>query len=171
MSTPSRQDPTKETTPHRTPPPKTARPALRRREEASPGRWFRDPFERLLEPFHRGWMSPFEGSCREWHWSLDVRENDDSVLVRTEAPGFEPEDFDIQVHGDELSVRAAHAEDKDEGDGGRRAWRSEDYCRTVTLPAAVDPDKVEAEYRNGVLLVTLPKAAGARSRRITVRGA
>ena len=59
-----------------------------------------EPFTRLFDQFSRSWLGLSGGW--EGRWGLDIREEDDNVIVRAEAPGFEPSDFDIQVRGDQL---------------------------------------------------------------------
>jgi HSP20 family protein len=130
----------------------------------------REEFDRMFDQFFRGWPAPWEGAGRDWHWGLDVREDDGTVVVRAEAPGFEPGDFDLQVRGDQLTLRASHKAEGEEQERGYREWRQQELYRSVTLPAGVDADKVEANYRNGVLTVTLPKTEEGRGRRITVQG-
>ena len=94
--------------------------------------------------------------------------NAGEVVVRADAPGFETEDFDIQVSGNQLTIRAEKKqEDKDETNGFSYSERR--LHRSVTLPAGADPDKVEARYRNGVLEVHLPKSPEAQGKRITVK--
>lgn len=127
------------------------------------------PFDRLFEQFFRGWPALWAACGRDWHWGLDVREDDTAVTVQADAPGFEPGDFDLQVRGDQLVLRAAHEEEEGEK-GGPREWRRQEFYRSVSLPPGIDPDKVEAKYRNGVLTVTLPKTEASKGRRITVQG-
>ena len=91
------------------------------------------------------------------------------MVVRAEAPGFEPGDFDLQVRGNQLTLCACHQDDSGKTDGGYQ-WSRQEFSRTVTLPDDVDPEKVEANYRSGVLTVTLPKAKPSSSRKITVQG-
>jgi HSP20 family protein len=128
----------------------------------------RDEFDRLFDQFSRGWLGAPAGRW-EGGWGLDVREDDNAVTVRAEAPGFEPSDFDIQVRGDQLVMRATHKAEEEE-EGGYRQWRRQEFYEAVTLPAEVDADKVKAGYRNGILTVTLPKSEGGKARRITVEG-
>jgi HSP20 family molecular chaperone IbpA len=105
-------------------------------------------------------------------WDVNMDETDKEVVVRAEAPGFEPGEFDIDVRGDMLTIRAEHKETEDQAkEGAARQWGSRRLERSFTLPVTVDPDKVEAHYRNGVLEVHLPRTeqappgAGSRSRR------
>ncbi len=132
----------------------------------------REEFVRLFDRYARGWLGVPAGVWEAgWRgWGLDVWEDDNAVVVRAEAPGFEPSDFDLQVRGDQLILRAAHKAEAEDKDRGYREWRRQEFYRTVPLPAGVDPDKVKANYRHGVLMVTLPKTETGKPRRITVEG-
>jgi HSP20 family protein len=116
-----------------------------------------------------GWLA----SDRWGFMAADVFDDDDRVLVRIEAPGMKREDFDIAIEGDVLSVSGEKRFDR-ESDAGRYrvlqcAYGS--FRRELALPAAVDAAKVKASYRDGVLRIELPKADGARARRIAVKTA
>jgi HSP20 family protein len=122
------------------------------------------PFELM----RRELDSLFERMFGDWptvnEWGLRVEETDKEHVVRAEAPGFEAGDFDVQVSGDVLHIRAERkADDKGRSEEARLE-------RWVTLSPGVDRDKVEARYRNGVLEVRLAKAPEALGRRIEVKG-
>ncbi len=121
---------------------------------------FRNEFDTLFDRFFSGWP---DGNWTGW--GLDADETDTAVTVRMDAPGFEPGDFDVQVSGDTLRITAERKAEK--GDKGTYERR---FQRSITLPAAVTADKVEAKYRNGVLELTLPKAEQARWKKIAVKG-
>jgi HSP20 family protein len=128
----------------------------------------RHEFDRLYDQFYRSWPASWEEAGRGWHWGLDVQETDDAVVVRAEAPGFEPTDFDVQIRGNQLVLRAAREAEAEEKERGVREWRQQEFRRTVTLPAEIEAAKVEAHYRNGVLTVTLPRTEESKAHRITV---
>jgi HSP20 family protein len=129
----------------------------------------RDEFDRLFDRFAQAWASPWESGG--WRWGVDVRDEDDAVVVQAEAPGFEPGDFDVQVSDDRLVLRASRkVETKGEG-GKTREVREQQCYESVTLPPGIDRDKVEARYHNGVLTVTFPKTAEGRARRVPVKNA
>ncbi|MFO0841442.1 MAG: Hsp20/alpha crystallin family protein [Gemmataceae bacterium] len=129
----------------------------------------RDEFDRMFERFAGARPGPWGEMMSTWRWGLEVFDKDTAVVVRAEAPGFEAGDFDVQVQDGQLTLRACHkVESKQEGE---EAWSSQEYVEVVTLPTAIDKDKVQAKYRNGVLTVTLPKAPQAKGRRVTVEGA
>lgn len=121
--------------------------------------WGRSP----LIPESRSWAGA-------WSPSLDVSEGTGEFLVRAEIPGVDPEDFEISVTGDVLSIAGEKKEERKERRGN--VYRSErlfgSFRRSVRLPEAVDSDKIEAEYDKGVLTIRLAKSERAAGRRIPV---
>lgn len=103
----------------------------------------------------------------------DVFSDDDKVVVRIEAPGLRREDFNIELHGDHLTVWGEKRSDRELKQGRyslvQCAYGS--FRRDVVLPVPVKADKTRASYRDGVLRIELPKAEEARTRRIEVRAA
>jgi HSP20 family protein len=130
----------------------------------------RDEFDRLFDRFSRHWpgMGLMRGVEPPWQWGLEVREEDDAFAVRADLPGFAAGDIDLQVLGDRLTIRAAHKSEMDDKDKGWTQQRRE-YYQTVPLPTAVDADKIDAHFRNGVLTVRLPKTEQKKGRRIAIR--
>jgi HSP20 family protein len=139
---------------------KSSPTALAVRDE-HPMSLFRSEIDRVFDRFFGGWPAPFEAG-----WGADLDETDSDVTVRVDAPGFEPSDFDIQVSGDTLRIAAERKREN-----GKDSYYERRLQRSLTLPAAVKADKVEAAYRNGVLELKLPKAEEAKWRRIEVKGA
>jgi HSP20 family protein len=124
----------------------------------------------------RTWAAPDEGWLPVGGWAFmasDVFDDDDQVVVRIEAPGMRREDFNIELHGDSLTVWGEKRADRESSRGRysvvQCAYGS--FRRDVTLPVAVKAEKTKATYRNGVLRIELPKADEARARRITVHAA
>lgn len=134
----------------------------------------RDEFEGLIDRFLSSWPAPFEpGRGLEHFWGLDVEDTDNEVVVRAEVPGFEAEDFNVQVSGNVLKIHAEQKHEAEEEAAGERERerRYARYQRSITLPEGVDRDKAEARYHSGVLEVRLPKNPEARSKHISVKGA
>jgi HSP20 family protein len=129
----------------------------------------RNEFDRLFDEFFQGWPTSFRGREMQRSWGLDVDERDDAIVVKADAPGFEPGDFDIQVRGDNLVLCACQSEESRHEDQGYQ-FQKRELHHTVPLDAAVDSDKIEAEYRHGVLTITLPKTEESRTRKIEVKG-
>lgn len=108
-----------------------------------------------------------------WMVPADVRETDDAVEYTIEIPGMRPEDINLTVENDVLTVSGEKKFEREEGkeDSGyhlteRRYGRFE---RSFRVPASVKADDVTANYENGVLTVTLPRAEESRPRRIQVK--
>ncbi len=141
------------------------------------------PFEemdRLLESFFpHGWMRPLH---REWPaWSsldmpfggapkVDVLERDAEIVVRAELPGVGKDDLDLSVTRDSVTIKVTtEQESKEEkGDYHRREISRGSFVRTVALPASVQSKRAKARFKNGVLKLTLPKAAPAERHNIKV---
>jgi HSP20 family protein len=102
---------------------------------------------------------------------LDVSETDKQLTLRFELPGVKPDDVEINVSGSVLTLRGEKSESREEKSAtctySERSYGS--FSRSVQLPSTVDPDKVEATYKDGVLSVTLGKHPGAQPKRITVK--
>jgi len=130
---------------------------------------FRDEMNDLLSRFSSdsssGWLPA------ERFPSLDLSETDGAIEVKLDLPGVKPEEIDIEVRGDMLYVRGEHKEEKEEkGKTFHRVERrSGTFSRSVTLPCAVDQEKVSAECRDGVLTVKLPKSEESRTKKIKVK--
>lgn len=104
---------------------------------------------------------------------LDVVETDGGFIVKALVAGVRPEELEVTVQGDRLSIRGEIVAEEEWA--GERCLVRElprgTVRRSVTLPVAVDADRVEARCEDGVLLLRLPKAQAARSPRIPVTGA
>jgi HSP20 family molecular chaperone IbpA len=130
----------------------------------------KEPFEKLFERFFGGPTAFGElmGWAPEYLWNLEVKETEKEYLVRAEVPGFEPEEIEVKLLGERLFIKAEHkTETKKEGEAEEKFFHR--YEREVTLPAGVEPEKVEALYRNGVLEVHLPRKTEALGKTIPVK--
>lgn len=103
--------------------------------------------------------------------AMNVWEDEQRLYVEAELPGLDLGDLEIYVNaGNQLTVKGERKSPAVEhGTWHRRERGCGTFSRTVELPSSVDANKVEAEFKNGVLLVTLPKAEEARPRRIAVK--
>lgn len=107
--------------------------------------------------------------------ALDVRETPDAFVITASVPGVAAEQVDITVLGDTLRIRGERREERETGGQGER-WllrerRFGAFERTVALPTTVKADAAQADFKDGVLTITLPKAEEAKPRSIPVRGA
>lgn len=141
-----------------------ARPerALARRE-AAPFFSLREEMENVFGRFFGGWRFPEEwAEAREW----EVEEKENEVLMRLEVPGFEANEINLTVEGNEFVVRAEHPEVKEEKAERRPMHR---YEYRFTMPESINAEAIEATYRNGVLELHLPRLPAAVPRRIEVK--
>ena len=101
---------------------------------------------------------------------LDVVETREAVEVRAELPGIGKEDLDISVTGDMLTIRGEKKSDREEKESNyhlvERSYGS--FQRSVSIPSYVKTDKVTAEFKDGVLTVTLPKKEEVKSKSVKV---
>lgn len=103
---------------------------------------------------------------------VNIYESEDCYLLTAELPGIDPADMEIKVTDDSLTIKGQRKPD-DYGEGASYHRRERDsgyFRRVLTLPDKVDPDKVEATNRHGILQVRLPKAEEIRPRQIQVKG-
>jgi len=112
----------------------------------------------------------FESPLQAWTPALDVHEDKDGYSIRVELPGLKREDIDVSIHDDALVISGERkTETKKEGSEVHRQERFYGkFSRALTLPTAVDGNKVTATYKEGVLTVTLPKAEQAKPKQVTV---
>ena len=91
---------------------------------------------------------------------MDIYEKDDKVVAEVELPGVDPKNIEVEVKDNVLSISARGREEKEEKGKGyyRREMGERYFKRQVLLPTEVIEEKAEAEYENGILRVTIPKA-------------
>jgi HSP20 family protein len=132
----------------------------------------RDAMNALFQDsFVRSGTTPTQGSLVAL--PLDVCETEHEFVVKAALPGVKPEDVQITVHGDTLTIRG---ESKTEEDKKGEHWhlrerRHGTFHRSLTLATQVNSDKARADFDLGVLTLTLPKAESAKPRQIKVGGA
>ena len=124
-------------------------------------RLFDDAFTRPLNLRDGGWSSP----------AIDMYQTDDEVVVKAALPGFKADEVQINVTGDVLVLRGEMKHEEEQKD---KAWhirehRWSSFERSITLPTNVKADKAVADYENGILTVTLPKAEEVKPKTITVK--
>ena len=127
---------------------------------------FIEPFEemeKMMEEWHRGNPAGFTPA-------VDVYETQKDVVVETPLAGVDPQDVEIAIENDVLTIkgemkRQSEVEDKNYY---RQEVRSGSFHRSVALPAAVDGDRAKATYEKGVLKITIPKAERAKPKTVKV---
>ncbi|MEZ4727199.1 MAG: Hsp20/alpha crystallin family protein [Caldilineaceae bacterium] len=143
-------------------------------------RW--DPFREMLdlrrqmdrvfdERFRS--MSPWEeDGGSQATLALDVSEQEDSYTIKASIPGVNPDDIDITMNNDILTIsgESKSEEESEQGQWHLRERRFGRFSRSIRLPTIINSDKIEATCDNGVLTLQLPKAEETKPRRISVQG-
>jgi HSP20 family protein len=141
-------------------------------------RW--DPFREALtlrEAVNRLFDESIVRSPRSWPSAtglavaVDLEETDDDVIVTADLPGLQPDDVDISVTDSTLTMKGEF-KSEEEGERGNVHYRERRYGsfqRVISLPAAVNANKTEAEFEDGVLTVTLPKTEETKPKQIMVK--
>jgi len=124
-------------------------------------RLFDDAFTRPLSVRDGGWSTP----------AVDMYQTDNDVVVKAALPGFKADDVQINVTGDVLTIRG---EMKHEDEQKDKAWHIREHRwgsfeRSISLPTDVVSEKAQADFDNGILTITLPKAEEVKPKTITVK--
>lgn len=116
---------------------------------------------------------------RDWDVSelrfpaVDVEDEGNTIVVKAEIPGMKAEDVDIQLYDGQLVICGEKKEEKEEKDEEKKYYYKErtfgSFSRTVSLGQEVDPEKVEAQYKDGLLTVTLEKTETKKARKISIK--
>ncbi|HXZ51177.1 MAG TPA: Hsp20/alpha crystallin family protein [Burkholderiales bacterium] len=128
-----------------------------------------DVFGDLAKGF---WLKPVAmPGDGELKMKVDVREDEKTYTVKAEVPGVKKEDIQVDVNGNQVSIRAEVKQEKEERKG-EKLLHSERYygmvSRSMQLPAEIDAQGAKADYKDGVLSLTLPKKASAQSKRLAI---
>ncbi len=124
-------------------------------------RLFQDTVARMLS----------EPSVRPWAPAVDITEDEDALVLQVDVPGIDLKDIDIRLENGTLTVKGERRFERKEN-GGRGYHRMErsygTFARSFALPETVDPEKIRADYKDGVLTITVPKKEVAKPRTIKV---
>lgn len=141
--------------------------------EDSPFHALRKQVDTLFEDFDSG--IPLRGG--NFAIRTNVSETDSEICITAELPGIEMSDVDVEITGDSITIKGEKKSEKDENgeEDGRTFHRIErsagSFMRSTRLPFDIDPDKVVADVKNGVLTVTVPKPADKqkKTRKVEVK--
>jgi HSP20 family protein len=138
-------------------------------------RW--DPFREMLsmrsmmDRILEDWERPAAGGPLLGAPPLDLMQTPDDVIVRMMIPGVKPDDIEISVTGDVLSVRGEVRveQEKETSRYHVRELRQGSFARSIALPAPVVADKAEAKFQDGLLTLRLPKAEEVKPKMISIK--
>jgi len=138
-----------------------------------------DPFremETLLERYNNSVRKPAvdAGESKamevgEWMPTVDILENEQSFVVKTELPGVEKDDVKVHISNGVLTIKGEKKVEVKDEKRHRVECSYGSFVRSFTLPQDVDVEKVEAAYKNGILSLTIPKQAEAKPKQIEVK--
>lgn len=145
-------------------------PIRKRERDTSTLARLHDEMDDLFDSFFRGLDRPFFG-YKAWP-AIDIVENENEFVVKAEVPGCKAEDIDISVQGNTLTISGEKKQEEEKREKGyyhvERSYGS--FRRDLNLPAEIVTDKIEAECKDGVLHITLPKAETAKPVKVKVKG-
>jgi HSP20 family protein len=131
----------------------------------------RREMDRLWDEFFgpgRRFLRPLE---MEWLPAVDLAETADKVEIKAEVPGMDAKDIDISLTGDILTIKGEKKSEREEKKESyhlvERSYGS--FSRSLRLPAAVNPDQIEASYKQGVLTITCPKKEEVKPKAIEIK--
>lgn len=141
-----------------------------------------DPFRELRslqDEMNRLFMSTLprtfdqeEMASGGWSPSVDIYESESEIVLEAELPGMNREDFEVTIENNVITLKGErHFEKKQEGDNYHRVERSYgSFTRSFSLPRTVSAEETTADFKNGILRVSLPKREEAKARKIEVTG-
>jgi HSP20 family protein len=141
---------------------------LRRWEPFNEMRRMQENMDRLWRGFYGNGEET--GEIERWTIPLDVREEGDNIVVHASIPGVDPNDIDVSIENDFLTINAHTKEEQEHREGHylMRERRAGSFHRSLRLPDTVDTEKAHPNYDNGVLRVTLPKVEAKKARKLPV---
>lgn len=130
-----------------------------------------EPFLNPFEDMDKMFMDYPAGKMQGFSPAMDVYQDKDKVYVETPLAGVDPKDVDITVENDVLTVKGEMKKESevDEKNYYRKEIRSGSFYRSVALPAHVIADKAEADSKDGMLKITIPKAPEAKPKTIKIK--
>jgi HSP20 family protein len=124
---------------------------------------------RLFDTALQGWPGESNGTT-SWIPAADIYESDDELVVNLDLPGVDPKTVDVRMENRVLSIRGERQfDEKLNKENFHRVERSYGpFARSFTLSTPVNPDRIRADFKAGVLSITLPKAESAKPKRIQI---
>ena len=130
----------------------------------------RDEMDRLFDDFVERFPTRRDFEDRMWSPDVDVHETDSEVVVKAEIPGMEQKDINVTIKDNVLTLKGEKMQEKEKKETNyhriERTYGS--FSRSFTLPTMVVSDKAAAQYKNGILTVTLPKSEEVKPKEIAV---
>ncbi len=139
-------------------------------------RW--EPFRELRqmqENMDRMWRSFGQeggeaGNVENWAIPLDVVQQGDNIIVKASVPGVNPEDIDVSIENDVLTIKGQTREEREHQEGNylMRERRAGSFYRALRLPDTLDSDQAQCHYEHGVLSITFPRMESKKAKRLQI---
>jgi HSP20 family protein len=128
---------------------------------------FKDEMNKLFDNF----LEKGGSSRANWLPLMDISETNENLIIKAEVPGVESKDIDISITGNTLTIKGEKKSEKEEKNKNyhfvERKYGA--FSRSVTLPVSVKTDQIKAEYKNGILEISLPKIEKSQVKKIPVK--
>lgn len=142
----------------------------RHQDDFHPMARFRQELDQLWDRFWDDWgENALMNGSFGGGWNLDLEDQENEYILNADLPGFEPDEIDVSVSGNVMTLRAEHKEETK--DKNKSSYRYGSFYESFTLPSGVESDKIDAKYHNGVLNVRLPKSEDCKAKKIVVKSA
>ena len=127
-------------------------------------------FDRLFKEAFNPFVSEGDLSTRTWAPPVDIYENENDIVLKAELPGIEPKDVEVKVEDNTLYLKGERKFEKEvKNESYHRVERSYgSFARSFSLPNSISTDKVKAEFKDGLLTLTLPKREEAKPRTVKI---
>jgi HSP20 family protein len=127
-------------------------------------------YVRLLKEAFSPMSGETEVSTRSWAPPVDIYETEDAIVLKAELPGIDPKDVEVRVEDNTLYLKGERNYEKDVNEQNyHRVERSYgSFARSFSLPNSIDAEKVKAEYKDGLLTLTMPKREEAKPKTIKI---
>jgi len=129
-----------------------------------------DRMNRLFDDAGRGWRHDEPASTTTWSPSVDIYETEGDIVVKAELPGIDRKDITLNLEKNVLTIRGERKFEKEaKDDNYHRIERSYGaFSRSFSIPATVNEEKISADYKDGVLTISLPKKEQAKPKQIQI---
>ncbi|MEJ5285340.1 MAG: Hsp20/alpha crystallin family protein [Brevinematia bacterium] len=132
---------------------------------------FRDTFSEFVKSFFDDDFFSTELVRSDFEPRVDVYEKNNQIVVKADIPGIDEKDLSVELEGNVLTISGKKEEEKEVKEKNyhriERSYGS--FCRSITLPDGIEADKINAEYKKGVLTINIPKSKAAETKKIEVK--
>jgi HSP20 family protein len=131
----------------------------------------RDPFSEMFSRFFDDEFLPSGFFKPDWNPRVDIYEEASNFVVKADIPGADEKNLDVEVEGPYLTIKGSKEEEHEEkGKNFHKIERSGgSFSRTITLPEQILSEKISADYKKGVLTITIPKSTESTAKKISIK--